>query len=62
MLCLAFHWNIIVLTPKQTENEACPVILVGGGSILVDRNTQLRGVSTIECPSEHFVSGQKSVL
>ncbi len=57
-VCCVWHYSGKIHC-SQTENEACPVILVGGGSILVDRNTQLRGVSTIECPSEHFVSGQK---
>ena len=53
-----FSSSPTVWTISQTENEACPVILVGGGCILVDRETPLKGVSTIECPSEHFVSSR----
>ena len=39
----------------QTEREDVPVLLVGGGSILVDRDIPLKGASKVIMPSEHWV-------
>ena len=40
----------------QTEREDVPVLLVGGGSILVDCEIPLKGASKVIVPSEHWVS------
>lgn len=39
----------------QTEREDVPVLLVGGGSILVDCVIPLKGASKVIVPSEHWV-------
>ena len=39
----------------QTEREDVPVLLVGGGSILVDCQIPLRGASKVILPSDHWV-------
>lgn len=40
----------------QTEREDVPVLLVGGGSVLVDREVPLKGASKVIKPSDHWVS------
>ena len=39
----------------QTEREDVPVLLVGGGSILVDCDIPLRGACKVIQPSDHWV-------
>ena len=39
----------------QTEREDVPVLLVGGGSVLVDCKVPLKGASKVIVPSEHWV-------
>lgn len=39
----------------QTEREDVPVLLVGGGSVLVDCEIPLKGASKVIMPSNHWV-------
>ena len=44
--------------PHQTEKTGVPVVLVGGGSCLVDRSVGLHGATSLITPDNHWVSGQ----
>ena len=43
------------MTLFQTEREDVPVLLVGGGSILVDCDVPLKGASKVIKPPDHWV-------
>lgn len=45
----------------QTEREDVPVLLVGGGSVLVDCENPLKGASKVIVPSGHWVSVHKEL-
>lgn len=44
------------LSSPKSEREDVPVILVGGGCILVDPQVHLKGASRVILPADHWVS------
>ena len=51
-----FKLGVFVFIPYQVEKEDVPVLLVGGGSILVDLSVPLSGASRVVVPEHHWVS------
>ena len=48
--------------PHQTEKTDVAVVLVGGGSCLVDRSVGLHGATSLITPDNHWVSWARSSL
>lgn len=48
----------LTVTFSQTEKAAVPVVLVGGGSCLVDQSVGLNGAASLIIPDKHWVSSR----
>ena len=57
--CCCFFFLLLLsslLCGVKTNREDVPVVLVGGGCVLVDEKVPLKGSSCLKIPEDHWVS------